>query len=135
HIRGQERRPHGRGRTVRAGAAAGPLRLGRRHARANHGHRPRGARLTRSFVSKAPVVLASSRRTVLEEYMETGMERRAAARHLDRASSWVIVLTFVLFLAALLVKGFKHDLFLETGVLLVSVKLILNTYHMEEHTR
>jgi len=43
--------------------------------------------------------------------------------------------TFVLFVAALLVKGFTHDLFLETGVLLVSVKLILNTYHMEEHTR
>jgi hypothetical protein len=70
-----------------------------------------------------------------EEYMETGMEGRARARHLDRASSAVIFLTFVLFVAALLVKGFTHDLFLETGVLLVSVKLILNTYHMEEHTR
>jgi len=67
--------------------------------------------------------------------METGMERRAIARHLDRASSAVIFLTLVLFVAALLVKGFTHDLFLETGVLLVSVKLILNTYHMEEHTR
>jgi hypothetical protein len=67
--------------------------------------------------------------------METGMERRAIARHLDRASSTVIFLTLMLFVAALLVKGFTHDLFLETGVLLVSVKLILNTYHMEEHTR
>jgi accessory gene regulator protein AgrB len=67
--------------------------------------------------------------------METGMERRAIAKHLDRASSAVIFLTLVLFVAALLVKGFTHDLFLETGVLLVSVKLILNTYHMEEHTR
>ena len=67
--------------------------------------------------------------------METGMEKHAIARHLDRASSAVIFLTFVLFVAALLVKGFTHDLFLETGVLLVSVKLILNTYHMEEHTR
>jgi hypothetical protein len=70
-----------------------------------------------------------------EEYMETGTGGRATARHLDRASAAVIFLTFVLFGAALLVKGFKHDLFLETGVLLVSVKLILNTYHMEEHTR
>ena len=30
-----------------------------------------------------------------------------------------------LFAAALFVKGFTHDLFIETGVLLVSVKLIL----------
>jgi hypothetical protein len=47
----------------------------------------------------------------------------------------VIVLTFVLFVAALLVKGLTHDLFLETAVLLVSVKLILNTYRLELHTR
>ena len=67
--------------------------------------------------------------------METGIERHAIGRHLDRASSAVIVLTFVLFVAALLVKGLTHDLFLETGVLLVSVKLILNTYHLELHTR
>ncbi len=33
------------------------------------------------------------------------------------------------------VKGFTHDLFLETGVLLVSVKLILNTYQVEVHAR
>jgi hypothetical protein len=63
------------------------------------------------------------------------MEGRAMARHLDRASSAVIFLTFVLFVAAILVKGLTHDLFLETGVLLVSVKLILNTYHIDEHTR
>jgi hypothetical protein len=37
----------------------------------------------------------------------------------------VIILTVVLFAAALFVKGFTHDLFIKTGVLLVSVKLIL----------
>jgi hypothetical protein len=37
----------------------------------------------------------------------------------------VIVITFVLFVAALWIKGFGHDLLLEAGVFLVSVKLIL----------
>jgi hypothetical protein len=37
----------------------------------------------------------------------------------------VIVLTVGLFLTALFVKGFTHALFLEAGVLLVSIKLIL----------
>lgn len=67
--------------------------------------------------------------------MATGRERPAFSTHLDRASAAVIFLTFGLFAAALLVKGLTHDLFLETGILLVSAKLILNTYHMEEHTR
>jgi len=40
----------------------------------------------------------------------------------------VIVVTFVLFVAALFSKGFTHDLFLEAGVFLVSVKLILMGY-------
>jgi type III secretory pathway component EscV len=43
----------------------------------------------------------------------------------DPWSTVVIVLTGGLFLAALLVKGFTHSLFLEAGVLLVSIKLIL----------
>ena len=43
----------------------------------------------------------------------------------DPQSVTVIILTVVLFAAALFVKGFTHDLFIETGVLLVSVKLIL----------
>lgn len=37
----------------------------------------------------------------------------------------VIGLTFILFIVALFVKGFTHDLLLEAGVFLVSVKLIL----------
>jgi hypothetical protein len=37
----------------------------------------------------------------------------------------VIVLSFGLFALALFVKGFTHDLLLEAGVFLVSIKLIL----------
>jgi hypothetical protein len=37
----------------------------------------------------------------------------------------IIVMTLVLFLLALILQGFTHDLLLEAGVFLVSVKLIL----------
>ena len=42
---------------------------------------------------------------------------------LDLVNAAVIVVTFILF-----TKGFTHDLFLELGVFLVSVKLIIATY-------
>ena len=48
--------------------------------------------------------------------------------HLDTGSRLVIMLTFVLFVVALFVKGFTHDLLLEVGVFLVSVKLIMMAY-------
>ena len=44
---------------------------------------------------------------------------------LDLGSRLVIFVTLVLFVAALFVKGFGHDLLLEAGVFLVSVKLII----------
>jgi hypothetical protein len=44
---------------------------------------------------------------------------------LDVGSRLVIVATLVLFVAALFVKGPGHDLLLEAGVFLVSVKLII----------
>ena len=44
---------------------------------------------------------------------------------LDFGSRFVIVATLVLFVAALFVKGPGHDLLLEAGVFLVSVKLII----------
>ncbi len=47
---------------------------------------------------------------------------------LDRASSLTIGLTLVLFLLALFEKGLTHDLLLEAGVFLVSVKLVLAGY-------
>ena len=49
-------------------------------------------------------------------------------RFLDRWSQLVVVLTFVLFAVALFQKGFTHDLLLEAGVLLVSVKLMMMAY-------
>lgn len=50
---------------------------------------------------------------------------RTASKVLDLGSQVVIVLTLLLFLVALFLKGFTHELLLEAGVFLVSVKLIL----------
>ena len=53
----------------------------------------------------------------------------ANIRHyFDTGSLLVIFLTFALFVAALYFTGFTHDLLLEAGVFLVSVKLILMSY-------
>jgi hypothetical protein len=49
----------------------------------------------------------------------------ARARHIDTASYAVVAITFVLFVVAAIEKGLTHDLLLEAGVFLVSVKLIL----------
>jgi hypothetical protein len=49
-------------------------------------------------------------------------------RHFDTGSFVVMGLTLVLFITALFTKGFTHDLLLEAGVFLVSVKLILVAY-------
>ena len=40
----------------------------------------------------------------------------------------VIAITLILFVGALFVKGFTHDLLLKTAVFLVSVKLIILSY-------
>jgi len=47
---------------------------------------------------------------------------------LDPTSIVVILITLVLFITALFYKGFTHDLLLEAGVFLVSVKLILLSF-------
>jgi c-di-AMP phosphodiesterase-like protein len=49
-------------------------------------------------------------------------------KHFDIGSLLVIIITFILFVIALFVKGFTHDLLLEAGVLLVSIKLIIMAY-------
>jgi hypothetical protein len=49
-------------------------------------------------------------------------------KHFDTGSLIVIVITFVLFVVALFTKGLTHDLLLEAGVFLVSVKLIMMAY-------
>ena len=49
-------------------------------------------------------------------------------RHFDPWIIIVIVITVLLFTVALFVKGFTHNLLLEAGVLLVSIKLIMMAY-------
>lgn len=49
-------------------------------------------------------------------------------RYFDSWSVLVMLITLVLFLTALFNKGLTHDLLLEAGVFLVSVKLILLGY-------
>ena len=49
-------------------------------------------------------------------------------KYLDTWTMITIIITIVLFVVALFVKGFTHQLLLEAGVLLVSVKRILMSY-------
>jgi hypothetical protein len=53
-------------------------------------------------------------------------------KRFDLGSQIVIVVTFVLFVAAIFAKGWTHDLLLEAGIFLVSVKLILMAYNNSE---
>jgi hypothetical protein len=46
----------------------------------------------------------------------------------DPGSLIVMAITLVLFIGAVFTKGFTHDLLLEAGVFLVSVKLIIMAY-------
>jgi hypothetical protein len=55
--------------------------------------------------------------------------------HFDAGSLIVIVITFIFFAIALFTKGFTHDLLLEAGVFLVSVKLILMAYRNNANNR
>ena len=48
--------------------------------------------------------------------------------YFDPASIVVILITLVLFITALFYKGLTHELLLEAGVFLVSVKIILMSY-------
>ncbi|MEJ2690381.1 MAG: hypothetical protein P8130_10610 [Deltaproteobacteria bacterium] len=50
------------------------------------------------------------------------------SEHFDFGTLFVIAITFVVFVIALFVKGFTHDLLLEIGVFLISVKLVLMGY-------
>jgi len=49
-------------------------------------------------------------------------------KYLSLADIVVIMITLLLFIVALFVKGFTHDLLLEAGVLLVSIKIIMMNY-------
>ena len=54
-------------------------------------------------------------------------------KRLDLASIIILLITLLLFTAALFVKGFTHDLLLEAGVFLVSVKVIMMAYKISVH--
>ncbi len=64
--------------------------------------------------------------------MTQGKQRRTPK--LDRWTLAVMLVTLALFTAALFVKGFTHDLLLEAGVFLVSVKLIIMIYRSQVAT-
>jgi len=49
-------------------------------------------------------------------------------KHFDFGSLIIIMITFILFIVALFVKGFTQDLLLEAGVLLISIKIIMMAY-------
>ena len=53
---------------------------------------------------------------------------RGVQRHLDAWSWAIMAITFIMFVAALFLKGLSHDLLLEGGVFLVSLKLIMMAY-------
>ncbi len=46
-------------------------------------------------------------------------------KHLDLGTQLTLAITLGLFVIALFEKGFTHDLLLEAGVFLVSVKLVI----------
>jgi len=62
---------------------------------------------------------------------------KSLRNHFDPWSLVVIILTFVLFILALFIKGMTHDLLLEAGVFLVSLKLIVMSHNnsvLAQHT-
>ncbi len=56
-------------------------------------------------------------------------------RYIDAGSIIIIVITFVLFGIALFTKSFTHDMLLEGGVFLVSVKLIMMAFKNASHSQ
>ena len=49
-------------------------------------------------------------------------------KYFDTGSITVIAITFLLFAFALFTQGITHDILLEAGILLISVKLIMMAY-------
>jgi hypothetical protein len=52
-------------------------------------------------------------------------------RNIHRKDPWtlaVMIVTFILFVGSRSTKGFTHDLLLESGVFLISVKLMIMAY-------
>ncbi|MBN2668201.1 MAG: hypothetical protein JXR60_03135 [Bacteroidales bacterium] len=49
-------------------------------------------------------------------------------KYLSKSDIVIIIITFILFSFALFLKGLTHDMLLEAGVLLVSIKIIIMNY-------
>ncbi len=56
-------------------------------------------------------------------------------KNIDTGSVFIIIITLILFGVTLFTKGFTHDLLLEAGVFLVSVKLIMMSYKNSVHSQ
>jgi len=56
-------------------------------------------------------------------------------RRLDLASTTTLAITVILFVTAVFVKGLTHDLLLEAGVFLISIKLVLSSSKSELSNR
>jgi hypothetical protein len=54
-------------------------------------------------------------------------------QYLDAGSIIIILITLLLFVMALFLKGLTQDLLLEAGIFLVSVKLIRMAYSIRMH--
>ncbi len=53
------------------------------------------------------------------------MEHKKKEKYIDVGSSATLIITLILFIVALFEKGLTHEMLLEAGVFLVSIKLVL----------
>ena len=54
---------------------------------------------------------------------------------LDFGSAFIIVITFILFVVSLFVKGLSHEILLDSAVFLVSVKIIIMSFKNESYIK
>ena len=52
------------------------------------------------------------------------------SKYLSTVDLIVIIITFLLFITALFVKGLTQDILIEAGVLLISIKIIVMNYRI-----
>jgi hypothetical protein len=56
---------------------------------------------------------------------------RIKRHHLDLASMVTLAITVILFIIAIFTKGLTHELLLEAGIFLISLKLVLSSSKSE----
>ena len=59
----------------------------------------------------------------------------AMDNRLDFGSVFIIVITFILFVVSLFVKGLSHEILLDSAVFLVSVKIIIMSFKNESYIK